>query len=73
MVLLGIMLDSVQQTVSIDKERLKEIKKITNGWLGEIEAIIKKIQNLVGVLSLVGSCVRDCSFQNFRSFKNKMK
>ena len=44
MVLLGIMLDSVQQTVSIDKERLKEIKKITNGWLGEIEAIIKKFK-----------------------------
>ena len=43
MVFLDIMVDSVKQTVNIDKERLKEIKKITNGWLGEIEAIINKI------------------------------
>ena len=59
MLFLGILLDSVNQTVSIDTERLNEIRNLTKNWLGKSSASLKELQSLIGVLSFAASCVRE--------------
>ena len=59
MVFLGIKLDSIKQTVSIDNERLTQIKELTAAWLDKSTASIKELQSLIGVLSFAASCVRE--------------
>ena len=59
MLFLGILLDSVKQTVSIDVDRLKEIRNLTKSWLGKSSASLKELQSLIGVLSFAASCVRE--------------
>ena len=59
MVFLGIKLDSVEQTVSIDAERLTQIKQLTAQWLNKSVVTLKELQSLIGVLSFAASCVRE--------------
>ena len=59
MVFLGIKLDSVSQTLSIDDERLMQIKELTASWLNKSTATLKELQSLIGVLRFAASCVRE--------------
>ena len=59
MVFLGIKLDSVEQTVSIDSDRLVQIKQLTAQWLDKSVVMLNELQSLIGVLSFAASCVRE--------------
>ena len=59
MTFLGIQLNSITQTLSIDSEKLSNIREITSWWLNKTTASLKDIQKLVGVLSFAASCVRE--------------
>ena len=45
-------------TVEVTKERLSEIRKLTEEWLNKDLASIKQIQSLLGKLNFVGACVK---------------
>ena len=45
-------------TVEVTKERLAEIRKLTEEWLNKDLATIKQIQSLLGKLNFVGACVK---------------
>ena len=63
MLFLGILLDSVNQTVSIDKSCLTEIQNLTKQWFGKKSATLKELQSLIGVLSFAARCmVKDSYF-----------
>ena len=59
MVFLGIKLDSVNQTVSIDWERVQQIKELTCQWMTKKTTSVKELQSLIGVLSFAASCIRE--------------
>ena len=59
MVFLGIKLDSINQTVSIDCERVQQIKDLTCQWMTKKTTSVKELQSLIGVLSFAASCVRE--------------
>ena len=59
MTFLGILLDSVSQTVSIDSDRLSQIKEIVSLWLSKSTASLQELQCLVGMLSFTATCVHE--------------
>ena len=59
MVFLGILLDSINQTLSIDSERLQNIKATVSIWLNKSKASLNELQKLIGLLSFAARCVRE--------------
>ena len=59
MVFLGILLDSINQTLSIDSERLQNIKATVSIWLNKSKALLNELQKLIGLLSFAATCVRE--------------
>ena len=59
MVFLGIVLDSINQTLSIDSERLQNIKATVHIWLNKNNASLNELQKLIGLLSFAATCVRE--------------
>ena len=59
MVFLGIVLDSIKQTLSIDSERLQNIKATVHIWLNKNIASLNELQKLTSLLSFVATCVRE--------------
>ena len=59
MVFLGICLNSVNQTLSISQDRVREIVCLTDKWLQKSSASLKELQSLIGVLSFAASVVRE--------------
>ena len=57
MLLLGIQLDSVSQTLSIDMARVSEIKRTVHQWWNKQSASLHDLQCLVGMLSFAATCV----------------
>ena len=63
MIFLGILLDSVKQTLSIDAECLQSIKDMVEEWLMKNVSTLSELQKLVGQLSFTATCVREgCLF-----------
>ena len=52
MTFLGIQLNLITQTLSIDSEKLSNIREITSWWLNKTTASLKDIQKLVGSVKL---------------------
>ena len=77
MIFLGIQLDSVKQMLEIDRDRLDNIKKEIEKWVGKTHANLKQVQSIVGYLSFCASCIPKgwCFFSRilsfFKSFKGK--
>ena len=59
MTFLGIFLNSVSQTLSIDAERLLSIKVTVSQWLRKNSASLHELQCLVGMLSFAATCVHE--------------
>ena len=57
MTFLGILLNSVAQTLSINAERLLLIKITVAEWLRKNSASLHELQSLVGMLSFAATCV----------------
>ena len=57
MLFLGIQLDSVSQTLSIDMARISEIKCTVHQWWNRQSASLHELQCLVGMLSFAATCV----------------
>ena len=58
MIFLGVLFNTITMTVEVTKERLAEIRKLTEEWLNKDLATIKQIQSLLGKLNFVGACVK---------------
>lgn len=58
MIFLGILFNSVTMTMSIDKDRLVEIKEALSLWMEKESTCKKEVEKLAGVLSFVSKCVR---------------
>ena len=54
---LGILFDSINMTMSISDERLREILALVRSWLGKVRASKRELQSLVGKLQFVATCV----------------
>jgi len=54
---LGILFDSVSQTMEITEDRLIEIKALVKSWLDRNRASKRELQSLIGKLVFVGKCV----------------
>ena len=59
MLFLGIQLDSVSQTLSIDMARVSEIKFTVHQWRNKQSASLHDLQCLVGMLSFAATCVQE--------------
>ena len=66
-VCLGILVDSVNQTISIPKEKLAEIVKLCNTWTDKTSCTKSHLQSLLGSLLYITKCVRPARF-----FLNRM-
>lgn len=55
---LGIWFDSVDMTMSIDNDRLDQIKTLLHEWQQKQYATRKDVERLVGLLNFVAKCVR---------------
>jgi len=58
MVFLGILLDTVNLTLSVTSDRLTEILELLQVWQSKASATKKEVQTLVGKLNFVATCVR---------------
>jgi hypothetical protein len=58
MFFLGILVDTVNCTLSITKERLDEISSLVEDWLIRSKCTLKELQSLLGKLHFVSTCVR---------------
>ena len=58
MIFLGVLFNTITMPVEVTKERLAEIRKLTEEWLNKDLATIKQIQSLFGKLNFVGACVK---------------
>ena len=47
MIFLGVLFNTITMTVEVTKERLAEIRKLTEEWLNKDLATIKQIQSLL--------------------------
>ena len=67
MIFLEIQLDSVSQMLSIDIDRVSEIKSTVHNWRNKQSASLHDLQCLVGMLSFVATCVCEgrLFFSNF--------
>ncbi len=57
-IFLGIKLDSVAMTVSLDAERVRELKQLLAEWMKRTTASRKDLQTLCGLLNFAASVVR---------------
>ena len=57
MIFLGIQLDSVKQTMEIDRDRLASIKVEIANWMGKKYTTLKQVQSIVRSLSFCASCI----------------
>ena len=57
-VVLGIVIDSVNGTISVPDERMKEIIDLVGEWQGKQRAKKVELQSLIGKLQYVTKCVR---------------
>ena len=64
---LGILVDSVNQTISIPDEKLKEIVEICQVWRSKTTCTKTQLQSLLGSLLYITKCVRPARF-----FLNRM-
>jgi hypothetical protein len=58
MVFLGVLVDTLNMTLSVTPERLSELRILIKDWLAMLAATRKQLQSLVGKLSFVAACVR---------------
>ena len=57
MTCLGVQVNTVEVTLSVTPERLKELKLLLSHWLTKKSAIKSELQSLIGKLSFVSKCV----------------
>ena len=58
MIFLGILFNSNEVTLSIDRSRMEEIRSLLEEWLDKNKCSKKDLQSLLGRLQFVASCVR---------------
>ena len=58
MIFLGILFNSTEFTLSIDRSRVEEIRSLLEEWLAKNKCSKKDLQSLLGKLQFVASCVR---------------
>ena len=58
MVFLGGLFNTNKMTMEVTPERLLEIRSMIKTWLIKHEASLKEIQQLLGKLNFIESCVR---------------
>ena len=66
-VCLGILVDSVNRTISIPEGKLAEIQKLCNSWKDKKSCTKNQLQSLLGSLLYITKCVRPARF-----FLNRM-
>ena len=66
-VCLGILVDSVNRTISIPEGKLAEIVKLCNTWVDKTSCTKSQLQSLLGSLLYITKCVRPARF-----FLNRM-
>ena len=66
-VCLGILVDSVNRTISIPEGKLAEIQKLCNSWKDKKSCTKNRLQSLLGSLLYITKCVRPARF-----FLNRM-
>ena len=60
---LGVQFDTVNMTVSVTPDRLKEISRLLDMWTHKVKATKRELQSLIGKLVFVSKCVRQsCIF-----------
>ena len=59
---LGILIDSIQKTVSIPQEKLSEITQLCKEWTTKTYCGKRDPQSLLGLLLYVSKCVKHSSF-----------
>ena len=57
-VVLGVLLNTTEMTISVTEERLKEIKVLLEKWRGMSSASKNELQSLIGKLCFITKCVR---------------
>ena len=57
-VFLGILFNTIQMTLTINPDRLREIKALIQKWMGKEHANIREIQSLLGKLNFAASTIR---------------
>ena len=58
MVFLGVLFNTNKMTMEVTPKRLLEIRSLIKTWLVKQDASLKEIQQLLGKINFVGSCVR---------------
>ena len=58
MIFLGIIVHLVKMTLELDSTRLHDLKSLLQDWGNKTHTSLKEVQNLVGVLSFVSSCIQ---------------
>ena len=58
MLFLGILLNTIEFSLSIDEVRLQEIAGLVDRWLGKFKCSRHDLESLLGKLKFVASCVR---------------
>lgn len=57
MVFIGVLFNTVDMTLSVTPERVKEIQELIVAWLQKSTATLAEVQSLIGKLSFISSCV----------------
>ena len=66
-VCLGVLIDTVQGTVSIPKDKLEQVKTVVNEWSEKTHCTKCQLQSLLGLLLYIHKCVKPA-----RYFLNRM-
>ena len=65
---LGVLIDSVQGTISIPEEKLQQVNKAVHEWLGKNLCTKRQLQSILGLLLYVHKCVKpDATYVGLRS------
>ena len=57
-IVLGILIDTINMTASVPKDKLEEITTLVNEWQGKTRCKKVELQSLIGKLQFVTKCVR---------------
>ena len=64
-VCLGVLIDSIQGTISIPEEKLQQVNKSVHEWLSKNVCTKRQLQSILGLLLYVHKCVKPaCVFLN---------
>ena len=66
---LGVLVDTVQCTVSVPQEKLEEIKRVCQNWAQKSYCTKNQLQSLLGSLLYVSKCVKQSRLSFFPKIK----